>query len=109
MVDVLEAAVCPQPEMVIELVTAEPASGIETSVPLVPVQEELVDVAVAVAVAVVVVVVVVAVAVELLPSTTSTVTVLLVQEAAYEVSAVFSAVSTVRPHRVLSATQSVMY
>src|SRR5688572_20749487 len=36
-VDVVDA-LRPQPEMVIVLVTAEPASGIETSVPLVPVQ-----------------------------------------------------------------------
>jgi hypothetical protein len=102
-VDVLEAAVCAQPAMVIVLVTAAPASGIVTSVPFVPVHEAPpVEVAVAVAVAVAVVV-----EVDPPPSAIVTVTVLLVQEAAYEVRAVLSALSTLSPHRVFTAVHSV--
>src|ERR1700712_3209602 len=101
--EVLDAAVCVQPEMVIVLVTAAPASGMVTSVPFVAVQVAaggaVVDVLVGVAVAV---------AGEPPPIMIVTVSVVFVQAAAYEVRAAFSAVSTVRPQRVLSTVHSEM-
>src|SRR6185436_3225599 len=98
-VDELEAA-RPHPLMVIGLVTAAPASGTVTSVPLVARQ--------AVDGGVVVGGVVVGGSVPPPPITVVTVTVVLVHPLAIDVSALFSALSTVRPHRVFTAAHSVM-
>src|SRR5262245_54413083 len=82
--------------MVTALVTAAPASGTVTSVPLLARHADGdVDVVVVV--------------VPPPPSTVVTVTVTLVQPFANDVNAFFSAVSTVRPHRVLTAAHSATY